>query len=141
MTERSLDDRKRIFNYRSSRFRRISENAFGILTNRFRIFHTKINLRPDKVVTLVSAAVVLHNMLRSKSRDSYTPIGFADEISTAGGVMEGTWREDVTQSIIVPMQAQYKGNKSKKEAETIRENLADYFFGPGQVKWQWKCLF
>ena len=89
---------------------------------------------------LGSAAVVLHNMLHSKSRDSYTPIGFADVISTAGGVIEGTWREDVTQSIIVPTQAQYKGNKSK-EAETIRENLADYFFGPGQVKWQWKCMF
>ena len=39
----------RIFNYRLSLARRVVENAFGILSNRFRVFFTKIALEPSKV--------------------------------------------------------------------------------------------
>ena len=46
--QKNLDDRKRIFNYRLSRMRRISENVFGIWVHRFRIFTSKILLAPEK---------------------------------------------------------------------------------------------
>ena len=52
---KQLDDAKRIFNYRLSRIRRVSENAFGILSSRFRILHTTINLNPGKVMHVVIA--------------------------------------------------------------------------------------
>ncbi len=78
--EKGLTDQKRIFNYRLSRFRIVTENAFGIMTSIFRIYSTRINLDPYKAISVVKATLVLHNLLRSKSADSYTPCRFADEI-------------------------------------------------------------
>ena len=50
-----LTREKRIYNYRLSRARRIVENAFGILANRFRVFMTPIGLAPEKVKKIVLA--------------------------------------------------------------------------------------
>lgn len=47
-----IDRSKAIFNYRLSRARRIVENSFGILTNRFRIFSTPIHLNVATVENL-----------------------------------------------------------------------------------------
>ena len=55
---------ERIFNYRLSRMRRISENGFGILVSRWRIFCTPMLLEPGKVKHIVLAALTLHNLLR-----------------------------------------------------------------------------
>lgn len=41
-----LTNEKRIYNCRA---RRVVENAFGILANRFRVLMTSINLAPEKV--------------------------------------------------------------------------------------------
>lgn len=55
---------ERIFNYRLSRMVRISENGFGILVSRWRIFCTPLLLEPGKVKHIVLAALTLHNLLR-----------------------------------------------------------------------------
>ncbi|XDV34474.1 hypothetical protein PO909_004630, partial [Leuciscus waleckii] len=57
----NLSYKKRIFNYRLSRARMVVENAFGILSSRWRIFFNRINLQPKHFDTLVMAACILHN--------------------------------------------------------------------------------
>ncbi|CAK1597260.1 unnamed protein product [Parnassius mnemosyne] len=54
---------KRIFNYRLSRARRVVENAFGILSSRFRIFRRAISIDIDNVNTIVLVSCALHNYL------------------------------------------------------------------------------
>ena len=53
----------RIFNYRFCRARHISENAFGIPVQRWRLFNRCINLMPENVDLIIMAYVVLHNFL------------------------------------------------------------------------------
>ncbi|XP_014667133.1 PREDICTED: uncharacterized protein LOC106808794 [Priapulus caudatus] len=60
---KNLEHAKRIFNYRLSRARRVVENSFGILANRFRVFLAPIALEPDFVENLILAACCLHNFL------------------------------------------------------------------------------
>lgn len=134
--EKSVDDRKRIFNYRLSRLRRVSENAFGILASRFRIFHTTIDLHPQIATIVVSATVALHNMLCMKSRNTYNPPGFADEVSDVGDVADGEWRNEDPLTVLAPLPPQ----NCPLNATQIREKFADYFCGPGEVEWQWNTL-
>lgn len=56
-----LSKKEKIYNYRHCRARRIVENCFGILANRFRVFRRPIPLAPETVVKLVKAACSLHN--------------------------------------------------------------------------------
>ena len=56
-SSRRLTDEERIFNYRLSRARRIVENAFGILANRFRCLLTTMPQEPKTVTTIAMAAV------------------------------------------------------------------------------------
>ena len=54
-SQAGLTREKRIFNYRLSRARRIVENVFGILANRFRVFMTPIGLTPETMEQIVMA--------------------------------------------------------------------------------------
>lgn len=60
---RGLDVRKQIFNFRLSRARRIVECAFGILTSKWRVFHTPLQLSVGTVDAVIKCACVLHNYI------------------------------------------------------------------------------
>lgn len=63
---RGLNFRKKIFNYRLTRARRLVECAFGILTGKWRVFTTSIQLQPQAVDDVIKACVVLHNFVLTK---------------------------------------------------------------------------
>ncbi|XP_072400625.1 uncharacterized protein [Diabrotica undecimpunctata] len=107
---------KRVFNYRLCRARRYVECAFGILSNKWRIFHRPINVQPHFAVLIVNACIVLHNYVRDRDRylveDTTTITGLEDvsgESTTRGGL----------------------------EANNIRSVLSSYFLTEvGSVSWQ-----
>ena len=68
---REMDERQMIFNYRLSRARRVSENVFGVMSNRFRCLLSNLQLLPDTATTVVRACCLLHNFLRRKCGRGY----------------------------------------------------------------------
>ncbi|CAH2013722.1 unnamed protein product [Acanthoscelides obtectus] len=63
------DVRKEKYNVRLCRARRVVENAFGILSQKWRIFYRPLETKVDTTILIVRAACVLHNFLLSKSGD------------------------------------------------------------------------
>jgi len=61
---KNSDIQKRIFNYRLARTRRIIENAFGILSSRWRILRNNIIADVETAENIIPATVCLHNFLR-----------------------------------------------------------------------------
>ena len=127
-----LSREKRIFNYRLSRARRIVEDAFRILANRYRVFMTTIHLSPDTIESLVLASCVLHNYLRTKSSDRYTPAGSFDKVNKDRSVVLGSWREEGYLRSI----GKQGSNFYAKDAKKIREDYCNYFNSDGKVPWQ-----
>ncbi|XP_068102756.1 putative nuclease HARBI1 [Hyperolius riggenbachi] len=135
--QRGLDNLKRIFNYRVSRARRVVENAFGILAQRFRVFLTAINVDPDKVEVIVKAACTLHNFLRQKNVQRYCPPTMVDqEDFENGSVVAAEWRAHPG---MVPLHSGSSHNPTY-EAKTNRDKYKDYFTGSGAVTWQDKMI-
>ena len=112
----SLTVKKRIFNYRLCRARRYVECSFGILTNKWRIFHRPINVEPNFAVDIVKACVVLHNYVRD--RDGYE----VEDTMTITGLSD------------MPRQRVARGGISPND---VRNILSDYFLTDvGSVEWQ-----
>lgn len=61
-----LNINQRVFNYRLSRARRYVECAFGILANKWRIFHRPLNVKYDFAIDIIKACCVLHNFVISR---------------------------------------------------------------------------
>lgn len=131
---REIDYEKRIFNYRLSRARNVSENAFGIISARFRVLHTAINLKShDSICYVVLAICALHNFL-IKHSDSYVPINITErDDANADSLQLGEWRGNAVELANlqrrqhIPMTLQAKQN---------REIYKRFFNTDGRVEWQ-----
>lgn len=120
---RALTKERRIFNYRLSRARRMVENAFGIMSNRFRILLTTIPLSVEKVELITYTCCILHNFLLKKKAHSY----IHSELRSNN--------TDRIQSSLNSVSCQH-GNHCTNSAATIRDHFCTYFNTVGAISWQ-----
>ena len=130
--QRNLDRAKRIFNYRLSRARRVVENAFGILANRFRLFLTTIKLSNDKVVSLILAACCLHNFMVETNKHTYLSVQDVEN-TDQHIIATGTRRNDPPLTGLSTSSDRNPAHIAKQQ----RKELTDYFMSNlGSVPWQ-----
>ncbi|CAH1979145.1 unnamed protein product [Acanthoscelides obtectus] len=109
----------RVFNYRISRARRVVENAFGLISARFRVLRRPIDLPPEKIKKIVLAICSLHNFLltQKSSAHLYAPNGIFDT-ENDGNVINGSCRNGGNPiANMVPLQATNVRNPSKTAKE------------------------
>ena len=119
--QRKRNDRKPISGYRLSYFHRISENALGILAGRFRLFFRLSNLTSKVAVDAILAAVILQNLFRCKSRESYTPPDFVDELDEGQVIHERYWRQNNTHTNIAIAHSHKQNNSYPKMLRLLVE--------------------
>lgn len=111
---KSLTTKKRIFNYRLSRARRYIECSFGILVNKWRIFHRPLNVDIEFAENIIKACCVLHNYVRL--RDGYR--------------YDDTLYETSLNSL------NCEAVRPNARSKNIRDRFADYFVNEGKIPWQ-----
>ncbi|XP_064462305.1 uncharacterized protein LOC135372766 [Ornithodoros turicata] len=124
---------------RLSRARRIVENAFGVLSNRWRVCQSPLRHSPDRAGNIVLATVALHNFLRTvqATLPLYTPAEMVDvEDVATGTIREAAWRQDHQPRGVVRIRQ--RGFSNSRQAKEIRELYTNYFINEGAVSWQWQ---
>ena len=131
-SKRQMTNEERIYNYRISRGRRVVENAFGILAQRWQILLTTMQHEPDTVRLITEACICLHNLMRLR----YPVIqNAAMDVEDANhDMIPGAWRADAN----IPEVNNVRGNNRDSAAAKIqRDYLKEYFNSPaGSVPWQ-----
>lgn len=114
---KNLTVEQRVFNYRLSRARRYVECSFGILANKWRVFHRPLNVKYIFATDIIKACCVLHNFIIN--RDGVT-----------------TSMEDLVDDSFVEFQP---GNEdlSNSNPVSIRNKFCAYFNSDiGALSWQ-----
>ncbi|XP_049763612.1 uncharacterized protein LOC126092180 [Schistocerca cancellata] len=102
------------FNARLSRARRVSENAFGQLAQKFRIFFRRINSMPENVDKIVMATCILHNYIK-------------ENVYAQTEAANGT---------LVLQELTGQGGSATSSAFVVREHYKDFFNSPiGRLPW------
>ncbi|XP_040205977.1 protein ANTAGONIST OF LIKE HETEROCHROMATIN PROTEIN 1-like [Rana temporaria] len=105
---------EKVFNYRHHRAQKVVEEAFGILSNKWHVLRTPINLDMQDAITAVKSACALHNFVLE--REDFI---FEDSLTHSMGRAHWTRTQDNTHSA------------------NIREDFASFFMSPtGQLPWQ-----
>ena len=129
---RNLPDNQRIFNYRLSRARRVVENAFGILGNRWQCLLTSMQQKTQTVESIVLACVCLHNIMRLRYP------GIQNALFDQRFVIPGAWRDEVNMADVEDVRG---GNRATIAAKKQRQYLKLFYNSAlGALPWQQRML-
>jgi hypothetical protein len=139
-----LEDGKLIFNYRLSRARRVIENTFGILVQRWRILRKPIIGNVTTCESIVRACVALHNFVQKSeddiplSRRRYCPTGYTDYFDANGELHLGAWRDE---GVGLNSVRRLGSNNSSRIVQSIKDTLSRYFMSDvGALCWQYRQI-
>ena len=122
-----------------SRARRVVENAFGIMSSRFRILRTPLLLNYTNSISVVKAVVTLHNYLIINCNSNHMYFD-PNLLQDDGGLTPEAW-EQQSAANLMPL-GQLAGNRfGKDEAKIQREKLASIMIADGLAPWQFKMAF
>jgi hypothetical protein len=111
------DNEKSIFNYQLSQARRMVENSFGILSQKFQIFQRALQSLPENA-DIIFATCIFHNYLREQG------VGLSDMGSSAN-----------VQSNLTKIPNQ--GGSAHQNAFRIRDKFKQFFNSlSGFLTWQ-----
>jgi hypothetical protein len=129
---RGMTREQRIYNYRISRGRRVVENAFGILANRWQVLLGTMQQSPPVVQDIIECCVVLHNIMRERYPAAQNAeLDMEDEDHN---FLPGEWRQHANMHEIGEVAGP---NRDTEAAKKQRELLRLYFNSPvGSVPWQ-----
>lgn len=114
--QRNLNIPKRVFNYRLTRAGRMVECSFGIMSNKWRIFHRAIDVEENVCDIIVKACCILHNFVRKRD----------------GLKFEDTLYDCPLDNMIAV------GTRANTKGTELREYLSHYFVSPqGSLHWQY----
>ena len=109
------------------------ENAFGILSNRWRFLFTPVDAKPEKLMIVLHASCVLHNLLCTVSDNDYNPPGYADTHTPTGELVDGFWR---TEQQVLSRLAIHPARNHTVAAAGVRESLVNWCSAEGAREWQ-----
>jgi len=116
----NLSKEQRITNYRFSRGRRVSENAFGILCQRFRCLRRPLLLSASNTQEVVKACCALHNFMRR---------------GITATNREEPERQPTSKKTWVDLE-QVPERETADTAKAVRDHLKHYFNGAGSIPFQ-----
>lgn len=135
---KTLEADEKAFNYRLSRARRCVENAFGILTAKWRCLRRQLECEPESAKSIALACVILHNYLMKTDKKIYCPKSFEDHYEN-GVLIEGEWRNSsgcLLESDDEPMEID-----SNISSHFIRDKIKNYVTSAyGRLPWEKELL-
>ncbi|XP_067216833.1 uncharacterized protein [Linepithema humile] len=129
-TGRNLDEKQKICNYRFSRARRTVESAFGIFSNRWRIFRNSICMLPETADKITTASLCLHNFIMiEEERCKQKLYSTNQSLKNNENEQEIRW---------MSLSENLDFDETVSSASKQRDTLCKYFISPaGEVPWQY----
>lgn len=111
------DETKKIFNERLSRARKVVEDAFGQLSQKFRVYQRRLKSLPENADKIIFTTCILHNFIKSDNDNQF-----------ASSVSEQLPRHITNIS--------NQGGSAPQVAFEVREKFKQFFNSPaGQIHW------